>query len=101
MTTYDTSAEAINALVSQGYDHNFNLKDEVLYCHTNDTALQPDEFQIDEVYRFEGQTDPDDEVVVYAISSPSANVKGILINAYGVYAESVSAQLVEKLKIIR
>ncbi len=101
MTTYDTSAEAINALVSQGYNHNFNLKEEVLYSHTNETALQPDEFQIDEVYRFEGETDPDDEVVVYAISSPSASIKGILVNAYGVYAESVSAQLVEKLKIIR
>lgn len=101
MTTYDTSAEAINALVTRGYDHNFNLKDEVLYCHSNDTSLQPDEFQIDEVYRFEGDTNPDDEVVVYAISSPSASIKGILVNAYGIYAESVSAQLVEKLKIIR
>ncbi|RYU95103.1 phosphoribosylpyrophosphate synthetase [Emticicia agri] len=101
MTTYDTSADAINALVGKGYDHNFNLKDEVLYCHTNHTSLQPDEFQIDEVYRFEGETNPDDEVIVYAISSTSENIKGVLINAYGVYAESVSAQLVEKLKIIR
>ncbi|GAB3507843.1 phosphoribosylpyrophosphate synthetase [Emticicia fontis] len=101
MTTYDTSAEAINALVSKGYNHNFNLKDEVLYCHTNETSLQPDEFQIDEVYRFEGDTNPDDEVVVYAISSPSADIKGILVNAYGVYAESISAELVEKLKIVR
>jgi hypothetical protein len=101
MTTYDTSAEAINALLSKGYDHNFNLKDEVLYCHTNNTSLQPDDFQIDEVHRFEGQTDPDDEVVVYAISSPTANIKGVLVNAFGVYAEGVSARLVEKLKIIR
>ena len=101
MTTYDTSSEAINALVSTGYDHNFNLKNEVLYCHTNDTSLQPDEFQIDEVFRFEGETNPDDEVVVYAISSPVTNVKGVLVNAYGIYAEGVSAQLVEKLKIIR
>jgi hypothetical protein len=101
MTTYDTSADAINALVNKGYTHNFNLKDEVLYCHSNDTSLQPDEFQIDEVYRFEGETDPDDEVIVYAISAPSANLKGVLVNAYGLYAESVSAQLVEKLKIIR
>lgn len=101
MTTYDTSSEAINALVSKGYDHNFNLKDEVLYCHTKDTSLQPDEFQIDEVHRFEGETNPDDEVVVYAISSNIANIKGVLVNAFGVYAETISAQLVEKLKIIR
>lgn len=101
MTTYDTSSEAINALVSKGYDHNFNLKDEVLYCRSNNTSLHPDEFQIDKVYRFEGETNPDDQVVVYAISSPSMNIKGVLVNAYGVYAESVSAKLVEKLKIIR
>ena len=101
MTTYDTSSEAINALVAKGYDHNFNLKVEVLYCHTNDTTLAPDDFQIDEVHRYEGETNPDDEVVVYAISSPSAGIKGILVNAYGVYAEGISAQLVEKLKIIR
>jgi len=101
MTTYDTSSAAINALVSQGYDHNFNLKDEELYCHVNDASLKPEEFQIDKVYRFEGDTNPDDEVVVYAISSVINNIKGVLVNAYGVYAESVSADLVEKLKIIR
>ncbi|WP_259017082.1 phosphoribosylpyrophosphate synthetase [Emticicia fluvialis] len=101
MTTYDTSADAINALTANGYVHNFNLKNEALYCHTHDTHLPPDDFQIDEVHRFEGETDLEDELVVYAISSPSTGLKGVLVNAYGVYAEGISAELVEKLKIIR
>ena len=101
MKNYDSSSEAINDLTERGYDHNFNLKDDAIYCHSIDIHLYPADFQIDEVYRFEGDTNPDDEVVVYAISSPSTSIKGTLINAYGVYAETISSDLVEKLKIIR
>lgn len=101
MNTYDTSSAAINDLNSRGYDHNFNLQNEAIYCHSKDLNLLPDEFQIDEVYRFEGDTNPDDEVIVYAISSTKAAIKGVLVNAYGVYAEPLSAELVEKLKIKR
>ena len=39
----------------------------------------------------------DDEAVVYAISSPVFGVKGVLVNAYGIYADEASDVLVQKL----
>ncbi len=59
--------------------------------------LQPDEFEIDEVYRFQEMSDVDNESILYAISSTQNNVKGLLVNAYSVYADSASTKLIEKL----
>lgn len=48
------------------------------------------------MYRFEGDTDPADEAVVYAIES-KAGLKGILVNAYGLYANTMSNEIIQKL----
>jgi hypothetical protein len=97
MRSYDTMSEAVNDLQRRGYKLDFNLSPDGLECTQDSCRLKTDEFEIDEVYRFEGETDPGDENVVYAISSPSQNKKGILVNAYGVYSDSISAELVSKL----
>ena len=97
MRTYETVSEAINDLVKRGYDHNFNLKEDCVYCDSKGLHLKPEEFEIEEVYRFEGETDPADESIVYAISALHHSVKGVLVNAYGTYSDSISAALVAKL----
>ena len=56
------------------------------------------EFHVDEVHRFEGMTNPDDSEVLYAIRS-TKGLKGLLLDAYGVYAASVSADMIKKLRI--
>lgn len=42
-------------------------------------------------------SDVDNESILYAISSPQNNVKGLLVSAYGLYADSASTKLIEKL----
>lgn len=96
MHTYDTVTEAVNDLQKRGYTGNLNIKDDVLICGTG-VQLKPDEFQIDEVYRFEGETDPGDEMIVYGISSEKCNYKGVLVNGYGTYAEAAPSDLIKKL----
>ena len=97
MRSYDTMSEAVNDLQKRGYDHDFNLETDWVECKQNNCRLRADEFEIDEVYRFEGDTDPGDENIVYAISSKLDDTKGIIVNAYGVYSDSISADLVAKL----
>ncbi len=97
MKTYDTMSEAVNDLQKRGYTHDFNLETEFVECKQNQCRLRADEFEIDEVYRFEGKTDPGDSNIVYAISSKLDDTKGVLVNGYGVYADSISADLVSKL----
>ncbi|WP_131537985.1 phosphoribosylpyrophosphate synthetase [Pedobacter nototheniae] len=99
MHIYDTVTAALADLDKRGYELDFNLTSECLECKEIDLRLMPEEFEIDEVYRFEGMTDPADSAVVYAISSNVGNLKGVLVDAYGVYAENVSPELLNKLKV--
>jgi len=99
MKTYESLALAINELIRRGYTSNFNLKNDCLECVENQLSIHPDDFEIDEVHRFEGMTDPGDSNILYAISSEKYQLKGLLVNAYGAYADTYSAEMVEKLKI--
>jgi len=51
------------------------------------------------VYRFEGNSDPDDQDVVYAIESKDGAIKGVVSSAYGLYADDASAEMISKLSI--
>jgi hypothetical protein len=98
MYIYDTLTAAVADLEKRGYEFDFNLAQDCIECKFLDLQLMPEEFEIDEFYRFEGMSDPEDNAVIYAISSPVGNLKGVIIDAYGAYAENVSPELLEKLK---
>lgn len=98
MKTYTTLSEAINDLAKKGYTFNFNVSKDCIHCAENNLQLQPDEFEIDEVYRFQEMSDIDNESILYAISSKELQVKGLLVNAYSIYADSALTKLIKKLK---
>ncbi len=95
--SFGTLSQTINGLIKLGYTHDFNIKDECIECHQTKIVLSPDDFQIDKVYRFEGASNPDDESIVYAISSSKHNIKGVLVNGYGISADAETTKLIEKL----
>ena len=80
MTTYDTLSEAIRALQQRGYDQDFNLANDHLHCSSLNLELYPQQFQVVEVHRFEGETDPGDENALYAMEG-GPGVKGLLVSA--------------------
>lgn len=99
MHQYDTVVEALNDLKKRGYDLDFNIAFDKLTCLQNDTCLNPSQFEITEVHRFEGDTNPSDEEVVYAVESKEGNTKGVLHSAFGTYADAVSAEMLRKLSM--
>lgn len=101
MRNYATVTEAINDLARRGYSEDFNLSKShsSLHCKRLDVLIAANEFVVDEVYRFDGQTDPGDEMVIYAISSEHKQLKGILTEAYGTYADNLDDELLKKLKM--
>lgn len=96
MYSYDTVSEAINGLRKRGFNLDFNLQENCIVC--NNDKFNVDDFEIVEVYRFEGNTDPSDEAIVYAINS-TTGLKGVLVNGYGVSADSMSSDIAKKLSI--
>lgn len=105
MFSYDTASQAISDLVKRGYNADFNIDgiNSIIRAEhpvsKASISLSPDEFKIDEVYRFEGNTDPGDEMVVYAISSKKHGVKGTLVNAFGPYSDSSASAVIKRLKV--
>jgi hypothetical protein len=93
-THYDTVSKAIEELRRQGYTLDFNIQDNNLVCSKG--KFDKDHFEVMDVYRYEGNSDPADEAAVYAIQS-SNGLKGILVTGYGASAEDVPADIIEKL----
>ena len=96
MYAYDTVLEAVQGLKQRGYTIDFNLEPGRLVCHETPLSLGPSDFEIAEVYRFEGESDPADEAAVYAIESTDGR-KGQLVTGYGISAEGIGPEMVEKL----
>src|SRR4051812_21087799 len=100
MNAYTTVIDALNGLKEEGYNLDFNLRPDCILCEAPNIQLYPADFVVDKFYRFEGASNPDDSAIVYAISSRDG-LKGTLIDAYGVYADSLTTEMINKLKIMR
>jgi len=96
MYSYDTVTDAVKGLKQRGYTKDFNLEENCIVCH--EEKFHPEDFEIVEVYRFEGDSDPADEAVVYAIESKNGD-KGILVSGYGISADEMSSEMAKKLTI--
>jgi len=96
MKSYNTLSEAINDLKKRGYQEDFNLEPHCLTCRSLNLQLNPENFTVDEFYRFEGMSNPDDNSILFAISS-EGGVKGILVDAYGVYSDNLTEPMIRKL----
>jgi hypothetical protein len=97
MNTYNNLVEATNDLMKRGYTENLSLEGETVDDKDKSIQMAADDFEIDEFYRFEGASNPSDMSIVYAVSSGKYNLKGILVNAYGAYANNSSSAIAAKL----
>ena len=98
MNEMTTLSRVLNVLKERGYTEDFNLSDICLVCHGNSLRVFPEEFVVDKHYRFEGASDPGDEAIVYAISSIKHDIKGVLVNGYGMYSDKISDEMIKALK---
>jgi hypothetical protein len=99
MSEPDTLLATLEDLQQQGYTYDFNLTAHSLEIHQENgicLTLSPEEFDIVNVYRFEGMTDPSDMSILYAIESKDG-LKGTLVSSYGVYADAMSNEMIKKL----
>ena len=99
MRTCTTLTGTINELRNEGYTEDFNLQQNCLECRNGEFKVFADEFIVDKYFRFEGESNPSDSAILYAISSHSKKLKGLLVNAYGIYSEPVTDEMLEKLEI--
>ena len=94
-----TLSEILNKLKKEGYTEDFNRVESGSEGPGHLIRRHPEAFVVDQHYRFEGNSNPDDEAVVYAISSRKFQVKGVLVNGYGIASDAATDALLNVLKV--
>ena len=95
-----TLLEITNKAIQDGYTENFRVASEGL---TNDKAEKfytPQEVTIANFHRFEGYSSPEDSAVVYFIET-NDGLKGLLIDAYGAYADENQSDFIREVEGIQ
>lgn len=87
----------LNDLKKKGYTVDFNLRPDCIECDALEIRIKPEDFYIDEIFRFEGMSDPGDNSIVYAIST-NGGVKGVLVDGYGISSDNLNEAMISKLK---
>lgn len=92
---YATVKDALDKLKEQDYTTDFNLEENCIVCHAG--KFNADDFEITSIYRYEGDSNPDDEATVYGIESKTG-IKGVLVTSYGAYSDKMSDDILQKLR---
>lgn len=87
MAAMETLSEAIARLNDAGYVKHFYPVDGQLVCDECETRFDPSTLTVDEIVRFEGASDPDDEAILYALTTGDGH-RGVYSTAYGAAASS-------------
>ncbi|MGE5362943.1 MAG: phosphoribosylpyrophosphate synthetase [Bacteroidota bacterium] len=93
--------ETINRIRQKGYNDDFQMTEEGFTSKMTGKFFQPEELTIDYVYRFEGESNPDDMSALYAISSDIGITKGMFVDSYGVHGSYNSQSLIDFLRKVK
>ena len=87
MDAPDTVTEALRTLHDDGYTADFELLDGAIRWDARSRACAVDSVVVEHLYRFEGPSDPGDEMVVFGLYDPATDTRGALASAYGPSAD--------------
>ena len=88
-----------NKMILEGYDVDFKITDQGLKSLKTEKVYQPDQVNVVNYFRFEGQSDPNDNTIMYVIET-SDGVKGTIVDAYGPYADRKLAEFMNQIENI-
>lgn len=92
-------SSCINKIKEDGYKEDFQVTEKGLTTFDDTKNYKPEQVRIVNFYRFEGESDPGDNTILYVIETDAGD-KGTLVDGYGAYSdENVSKFIVEVEKI--
>lgn len=95
-----TLSDLVNKAAKKGYVANFNVKANGMLWDSKDQYYDPEEVSVDDFYRFEGESDPADNAILYLVSTADGN-KGTLIDAYGAYDDANASEFIRQVTDIQ
>jgi hypothetical protein len=83
-----------------GFTTQFQARDNGLVSLDSENIFFPDEVEIVDFYRFEGESDPEDSAILYAIRTQTGE-QGTLTDAYGMYNDSKVSEFIKQVSQIK
>ncbi|MGZ3956639.1 MAG: hypothetical protein ACXVBT_02050 [Flavisolibacter sp.] len=80
-------SNCLNRMVREGYTEDFTITEQGLESLQHHLHYTQDKIQVVNFYRFEGESDPGDNAILYIIET-SDGTKGTLVDAYGTYNDT-------------
>ncbi len=89
----ETMSSCMNQLRNKGYVEDFTVDAKGIKTTGIKKHYKPEQVTIENFYRFEGDTDPGDSAILYAIET-NDGLRGLLTDSYGPYADSVISSFI-------
>ena len=88
-----------NQLKKDGFAQDFTVREGRLQTIGSDSAKSyaPDEVTIVDFYRFEGESNPDDMAILYALEAADG-VRGTISSAFGTYGDTDALQFLKQVE---
>jgi hypothetical protein len=83
----ETVTDALTLLAADGYDVDVSVTSGGVHWAVCGHNHPGSEVVAERVYRFEGETDPGDEAIVFGVRCPTCGARGSLVSAYGPSAD--------------
>ena len=94
-----TLVSCLNYLYKSGYQTQFKATTIGLLSLATEKIFQPTQIRIVHFYRFEGESNPSDNAILYAIETNDEE-KGTLVNGYGPSSDSLVNEFMEQVEKI-
>lgn len=88
-----TMVECLGEMFEDGYKEDFKVKEDELQVLSTGKCYKPEQIKIVNFFRFEGQTDPDDDSILYVIET-NDGTKGTLVDGYGPSSETATSKFI-------
>lgn len=95
-----TLSSCMATLSKRGYTDNFKIEKGKLYASSTDKSYEAEQLEIENFYRFEGESDPADSSVLYAIKTDDG-ARGLIVEAYGAYSDEEHDKFIKKIEEMR
>lgn len=98
-TEMNTMSTLVTKAYKEGFTNDLKINQEGLHTMAEDKFYKPNEVKIVNFYRFEGESDPGDNAIMYKIET-NDGVKGVLIDAYGANSDEAVSEFIAAVEAI-
>jgi hypothetical protein len=92
-----TMVSCLNSLIKKGYTEDYKVTERGMKSVQSEKVYSPRDVKEVNFYRFEGNSDPSDNSILYAIETKDGS-RGTLADAFGPYADTKVASFMKEVE---